>query len=55
MCLGVVGFYLGARRLGVAVVVLAMVVGLFLGGGYIPNLFLDDGGADGIRRGLEER
>lgn len=55
LCFGIVGYYLGARRLGIAVVVLsvvAAVVGLLVGQGYIVNPFEFDV-ADGLRRGME--
>lgn len=57
LCLGMVGFYLGARRLGVAVValsVVAAVAGLLLGQGYIPTIVNPlESDVDGLRRGME--
>lgn len=56
LCLGVVSYFLGARRLGIVVVVLsvlAAVVGLLIGQGYIPNIFDWTIVADGLRRGME--
>lgn len=56
LCLGVAGYFLGARRLGLVVValsVLAAILGMLIGQGYIPNILDWDGAADGLRRGME--
>ena len=56
VCLGVVSYFLGARRLGLVVVVLAVlaaIAGLLIGQGYIPNIFDWTLVADGLRRGME--
>ncbi len=56
LCLGVVGYFLGARRLGIVVVVLsvlAAIVGMLIGQGYIPSVFDWNTLADGLRRGME--
>lgn len=55
LCFGIVGYYLGARSLGIAVAALSIVaalVGLLVGQGYIVNPFEFDV-ADGLRRGME--
>lgn len=47
LCLGILGFGLGSRRLGLVAVALAVAAaffGLLWGQGYIPNLLKDDGG-----------
>lgn len=56
VCMGAVGFYLGARTLGIVVIVLAVlaaIAGLLIGQGYIVNLQDLDAAASGLRRGLE--
>ena len=56
LCLGVVSYFLGARWLGIVVIVLsvlAAMVGMLIGQGYIPNILDWDGAADGLRRGME--
>ncbi|QIN78375.1 hypothetical protein GBA65_07380 [Rubrobacter marinus] len=55
IALGVAGYYLGARTLGSATILLctaALFVGLLVGQGFVPGPY--DGDADGVKESIQD-